>query len=470
MKALNFHAVALLIWIAPLSCTRRPQANENPPSAKASHAGDRAGAQVAETDHAHEGHAHEDAAAEPAHDPAGHAHEAATAESSHEHGESEPAPSGHVDEIKLTAEAVKRHGIEVAAAEQHRLKPTFVAPAQVGFNAEAIAHVGSWLPGRVQELRVRLGDVVNKGDVLLVVESPELGEAQSEFLQKRIIAQTGVSTVELAKSGLDRASRLYDLNKSIPLDEVQKRELEFKSAQALQLAAQSAALAAENKLHLMGMDQAAVQQLEESGEVNPRMNILAPLAGRVVEREVTLGELVSPEKEALIVLADTTTLWVLADVPDARLHEVSLGAASWIRSDTLSGHKHPGQVSYISPMVDPRTRSAQVRVAVQCEHGTLCPGMFVQVEITATNPADPDPAPRVAVPEDAIQTVEGLPSVFVPVPGESNTFSPRPVVLGKPVAGMVPVYSGLAEGESFVKGGTFILKAELGKGAAAHEH
>ncbi len=454
MRALSFPILAFLISIGSLSCTRKPATKEDPP-------------------HAHEGHAEEAGnapVAEPDHDPEGHAHEDATAESTHEHAESEPAHSEHVDEVKLTADAVKRHGIEVAPASMHRLKPTFVAPAQVAFNAEAIAHVGSSLTGRVQELRVRLGDVVSKGDVLLVVESPQLGEAQSEFLQKRIIAQTGLATVELARNGLDRASRLYDLNKGIPLDEVQKRELEFKSAQALQLAAQSAALAAENKLHLMGMDQPAVQHLQESGEVNPRMNIVAPLAGRVVEREVTLGELVSPEKEALIVLADTTTLWILADVPDPRLHEVAIGAAAWIKSDTVSGHRHPGQVSYISPVVDPRTRSAQVRVAVQCEHGTLWPGMFVQVEITATDRAHPDPPPMVAVPEDAIQTVEGLPSVFVPVPGESNTFASRAVIIGKPVAGLVPVYSGLAEGEAFVTGGTFILKAELGKGSAAHEH
>lgn len=454
MKALSFSILSLLISFGLLSCTRKPATNEHPPHAPEGHVEGAGSAAVAESDHDHEGHAHEEA----------------EAGSAHEHEEGEPAHAEHGDEVRLTAEAVKRHGIEVAPASLHALKPTFVAPAQVAFNAEAIAHVGSSLTGRVQELRVRLGDVVSKGDVLLVVESPQLGEAQSEFLQKRIIAQTGLATVELARNGLDRASRLYDLNKGIPLDEVQKRELEFKSAQALQLAAQSAALAAENKLHLMGMDQPAVQRLQESGEVNPRMTLVAPLAGRVVEREVTLGELVSPEKEALIVLADTTTLWVLADVPDARLHEVAIGASAWIKSDSASGHRHPGQVSYISPMVDPRTRSAQVRVAVQCEHGTLWPGMFVQVEITATDRADPDPAPAVAVPEDAIQTVEGRPSVFVPVPGRSHTFAPRAVTVGKPVAGLVPVYSGLSEGEAFVLCGTFILKAELGKGAAAHEH
>lgn len=401
----------------------------------------------AEDEHAHAGDEH-----------GGHDHE-------HDHG-----GETHRDEVALTPEAVERNGIMIQQARFSQLRPTFTAPARVSFNAEAMAHVGSPLPGRVLELRAKLGDVVARGDVLLVVESPELGEAQSEFLQKRIVAQTAVAAVDLSKNALDRASRLFEQNRGIALDEVQKREVEYKSAQAALQTAQSAAQAAENKLHLLGTDQATVETLARTGEVNPRFTISAPLAGRVVEREVTLGELVNPEKESLIVLADTTTLWILADVSEARLPEVAIGAAAWIRTGWADGHKHAGQVSYISPMVDPRTRSAQVRIAVQCEHGTLWPGMFVQVEITAADPANPDPAPVLAIPEDAIQTVEGAALVFVPVADEPNTFALRPITHGKPVAGLVPVYSGLTQGESFVAAGSFVLKAELGKASAEHQH
>lgn len=396
--------------------------------------------------------------------------EAAQAGDEHAGHDHEHDGAEHSDEVTLVPEAIERYGIRVERATLHRLRPTFLAPGRVSFNAEAVAHVGSPLPGRVVELRVRLGDVVNRGDVLLVVESPELGEAQSEFLQKRILAQTAVAAVDLARSALDRASRLFEQNRGIALDEVQKREVEYKSAQAALQTAQSAAVAAENKLHLLGMDQTSVNKLVETGEVNPRFTIVAPLAGRVVEREVTLGELVRPERESLVVLADTTTLWVLADVPEARLAEVAIGAEAWLKSGWMNGHRHEGRVSYISPMVDPRTRSAQVRVAVQCEHGTLWPGMFVQVEITATDRANADPPPVVAVPEDAIQTVEGAASVFVPVASRPNTFARRTITAGKPMAGLVPVYSGLSEGEWFVAAGSFILKAELGKAGAEHEH
>ena len=383
----------------------------------------------------------------------------------HDHGE-----DAHADEVTLTSDAIDRYGIKIETASLYRLRPSFVAPARVAFNAEAIAHVGSTLPGRVVELAVRLGDVVTKGDLLLVVESPQLGEAQSDYLQKLIAAQTTIATVDLAKNALDRAKRLYDENRGIALDEVQKREGEFKVAQASLRTAESTAVAAENKLHVLGMTQEAVGAVKASGEVNPRFPIVAPISGEVVEREVTLGELVNPEREKLLVLANVEILWVLADVPEAHLPELAQGAKAWINAGSLDPHKHEGHISYVAPMIDPHTRTVSVRVAVECEDRSLKPGMFVEVEISTTDRNNPEPAPVVAVPGIAVQTVEGETSVFVPVQGEENTFAKRAVSVGKAVAGLVPVYRGLVEGEAYVASGSFLLKADLGKATAEHQH
>lgn len=389
----------------------------------------------------------------------------------HEDNHGVDATAGeHSDEIELSADAIARYGIRVETAEVQRLQPSFTAAARVAFNSEAMAHVGSPLPGRVIELRVKLGDNVQKGDTLLIVESPELGEAQSDFLGKQIAAKAGVATIELAKNALDRANRLYEQNRGIALDEVQKREAEFKSAQTTLLTAQSAATAAENKLHLLGMDQVSVERLRESGEVNPRFPIGAPIPGQVVEREITLGELVHPEKETLLILADVDTFWVLADVPEARLAEVALGAGAWMNAGSLDPHRHEGQISYIAPMVDPRTRTATVRVVVKCDDRSLKPGMFVQVHIASVERGDTRPAEVVAVPEESVQTIDGQPVVFVAVPNEQNTFVKRPVSTGKSVGGLVPILVGLKPGEFFVANGSFMLKAELGKGSAEHGH
>lgn len=379
----------------------------------------------------------------------------------------QPAHDEHHDEVKLTPEAVKKYGIRVEPVARRPLKPTFVAPARVAFNANAIAHVGSAVKGRVSELKVNVGDEVKKDDVLLVVESPELGEAQSDFLQKRAAASAAAPVVESTQSAYDRAKELYDKTQGISLTDLQKREADQKSAQAALRTAQTAATAAENKLHLLGMDQAAVNDLVKTGEIKPRFTVRAPLDGQVTEREVTLGELVSPDREHLLILADVKTLWVLADVPEAKLKGLKKGAEAIVTLAADPDEKVKGVVSFIAQTVDPATRTVKVRIEVKNGHGDLKPGMFAQAEITAAD--DQAGNAVLAVPDEAVQTVEGGPAVFVPVEGEDNTFAKRAVTVGKPVGGWVPVLAGLKEGDRVVVAGSFILKADLGKAGAAHE-
>ncbi len=386
------------------------------------------------------------------------------------HGPSPAEGEPHSDEVTLAVEAIERYGISIESAQARVLQHTLIAPARVGFNIEAMAHVGSPLSGRAMEIKVRLGSLVDVGDDLVVVESPELAQAQSDFLIKRTAAQTVVPTVELAKIAWDRARGLYEKSEGIALAEVQSREGEYKAALAALQSARAAATAAENLLHILGMNQAEVEALTQSGEVDPRFTIHAPLAGQVVEREVTLGELVGPDREKLLVIANTEVLWVLADVPEARVHEIHVGAMAWVTIGTVGSLNYEGRVTYISPFVDPTTRTARVRIEVPASEVALRPGMFAEVEIVASDASAATPASVIAVPDEAIQVVEGGPAVFVPVAGEPNTFAKRPVSIGKTVGGLVPIYSGLAEGDLFVTSGSFILKAELGKGSAAHEH
>lgn len=378
----------------------------------------------------------------------------------------------HADEVRLTAEAIQRYGVKVETAATHALRPTFVCPARIAFNAEAMAHVGSPLRGRAVEIKVRLGDQVKRDQELITIESPELGEAQSDFLQKRTAAQSAGPQADLAKAAWDRARGLHEQSQGISLTEVQRREAEYKAAVAAQRAAESAANAAENRLHVLGMDQRTVEALVTSGEVAPRFVIRAPIEGRVVQREVTQGELVSPEREALVVLADARTLWVLADAPEGRLAEIAIGSPAWVSVGFLAGERLEAKVSFISPIVDPTTRTAQVRIDIPGGSGAgthLRPGMFARAEITAAASDGKDPAPVVAIPEEAVQSVEGGPAVFVPVEGEPNTYAKKAVIVGAAIGGFVPVLSGLKEGEAYVASGSFILKADLGKSAATHE-
>lgn len=373
----------------------------------------------------------------------------------------------HAEEVKLSPEAVQKYGIRSEKAQMRVLRPVFIAPARVSFNAEAVAHVGSPLRGRVAEMAARLGDSVEKGGTLLVIESPELGESQSEFLQKRIAAEAAAPAVDLAKNAFERAKGLYEKDQGIALTEVQKREIEYRSAQAGLQMAKSSATAAENKLHLLGMDQKAVEDLIATGEVKPKFEIRAPISGQVVEREVTLGELVGPDKESLLVLANLSALWILAEVPEAKLGEIGIGSKARIIITSSQKETLEGTIAFISPMLDPSTRTAHVRFEIKGGPSWMRPGMFARAEIETGSVQGMEPV--LAVPEEAIQSLERRTVVFCPVAGEENTFAPRPVLSGPAVGGWVPVYSGLKEEEVCVVSGSFILKAEIAKASAEHE-
>jgi cobalt-zinc-cadmium efflux system membrane fusion protein len=386
-----------------------------------------------------------------------------------EGGGEETKSDEHKEEVTLSDRAVEKYGIRVEQAKQVTLAPTVVAPGRITFNTEAIAHVGVVMRGRVVDLKVKRGDRVKKGAELLIVESPELGEAQNDYLQKLTTLAIAKPSAELAKNAYQRLKGLYETSKGISLTDLEKREAELKTAEGALQSAAASVTASENKLHLLGMNQAAVEQLAKSKEIVPRYAVTAPIGGQITEREVTLGELVSPEKEAVLVIADTSTLWVVADIPEARLSEIQIGSPARVNVAALGGDVVKGAVSLIDPSLDQNTRTARVRIGVPNEAGALRPGMFAEVEVVARAKGDADAKAVLAIPEEAVQTIEGVTAVFTPVKGEPRTFAKHPVKIGRPVSGMVPVLAGLKDGDELVTAGSFILKADLGKEAVEED-
>lgn len=381
----------------------------------------------------------------------------------HDQGLEREPEEGHADEVQLTPEAMEASGIQVGTVGRHPMEEGFVVPGRVSFNTEAMAHVGTPVPGRVAEIRFRLGDEIEQGQVLLVIDSSALGEAQSDFLLKLNQVRVAESALEVAQTAAERAQRLLD-SKGISLGEYQKREGEMRAARGALLTAQTAAAAAENNLRLWGMDDAQLARLVETGEIDPRYAVKAAIAGRVIAREATLGEIVGPDRDALLVLADMRTLWVLAHVPEHRVHRVVLGSSATVTLDAIPDRSYLGRITFIDSALDPSTRSALVRVEVEDGDRPLKPGMFVHVRVeTAGVVSDASGGTAVAVPAGSVQIVEGRPAVFVEVAGEPNTFAARSVEVGAPVNGMVPILAGLEEGNRFACDGAFLLKAELAK-------
>ncbi len=392
--------------------------------------------------------------------------EAAEGEAHDAHHAAEHAEACEED-VRLTPEAIVRYGVQVAPAKETALTAVIQAPARIALRSDLVVRVGAPLHGRIVALPVQVGDHVEAGALLAEIECPELGEAEAEWLRARMQADALVSSVEIAKSAYERGKQLYESVQGISLTEVQKRETDLRQAEQSLALARAESAAARSRLVLIGMQEADIDELSRSGLIVPRLQLRASIAGRVIERPVALGELVGPEEETLLALADTSRLWALAHVPEGRLGELDVGAEAAITLAVTGIEELVGSVSAIAPVLDPDTRTAEVRIDIENPTGKLLPGMYARASIRA---ASAGASRAIVVPDEAVQTVEGQASVFVPIDESRRTFCRHPVTVGEAVGDAIPVLSGLKEGDLVAISGTFILKAEHGKSAASHDH
>jgi membrane fusion protein, heavy metal efflux system len=362
-------------------------------------------------------------------------------------------------EIKLTPELIARYGITIAPAHKQVLTETFSGPARITFDQNAMAQVTSIVPGRVIKLAAQLGDRVKRGQELAVIESTELGAAESDFLEKRIAAAGAQATVDPLKRASERAGALYRQTQGISLAEVQKRAAEFSTAQAAARTAEAAAVAARNRLQLFGLDAKAIDALAAGGKISPNHSITALIDGQIVQRDAVIGQVITPERDTLFTVADLSALWVLAEVPVAHLGNIKTGAAARVHD---GGKSVAGKIILVSPTVDASTQTFQVRIEVanSAPPTSLMPGTFATVDLFESDVKTKEPV--LAVPEAAVQTINGQSVVFVADDDEPNTFLPRIVAVAPTIGTWAPIISGLKENESVVTSGSFILKAQLG--------
>ncbi|MFN7956286.1 MAG: efflux RND transporter periplasmic adaptor subunit [bacterium] len=196
----------------------------------------------------------------------------------------------------------------------------------------------------------------------------------------------------------------------------------------------------------------------ESSESLAPYELSTRIDGTIVAKHVTRGEAVDRDHEAFVV-ADLSTVWVRLRVYQRDLHRLRAGQEVRIRAGA-DGPSVDGRVDYVTPILDPNTRTATARVELENASGEWRPGMFVSAAVL-----DPHDA-AIAVPISALQTIDGRPSVFV----VGDAVQARAVVLGRRGRTRVEILAGLSEGERVATTQTFLLKAELGKSEAEHHH
>ncbi len=348
--------------------------------------------------------------------------------------------------IHIREDSLERAGIVVEKVRKRPLPMKASFSGVVSVDETRIAHVGPRIQGRAVEVFANLGDYVKKGQPLAVIDSPEIGEAQSQYLKAR-------TRFSIAEKSYERAKIILK-GKVISTGEFQRREGEY-------LSARTELKAAEDRLHILGMSEKEIAAIGREHTIDSKVAIYAPLSGKVIERHLTLGEVVEPVK-SIYTIADLANLWVIAEIPERDIPRVRKGQRVEVSVLPYPDKVFPARITYVADLIDSETRMVKVRAEVKNTGGLLKPRMFAAVTIAA-----PEKERVLAVPEGAVQREGARTVVFVKkAPG---VFEKRTVKLGQGSGGYHQVLAGLSEGEPIVVKGAFILKSEEKKGELAEE-
>lgn len=313
------------------------------------------------------------------------------------------------------------------------------APGKVEANSNRISRVFLPVTGRVVSVLVRTGDFVQRGQPLLTVESSEIDAAVSAFQQAQAAVTQARSALAKAKLDLDRTRDLYS-HGAVPLKEVSNTEAIVVQAEAAVQQARAAEEQARRRLELLGA---------APGMFGQQITIRAPISGKLLEVSVVNGEYRNDLSDALITIADLSSVWITSDVPETDIRHVRLHSPITFELAAWPGETFRGRVTLIGDMVDPQTRTVKVRSEIPNPDGRLKPEMFGTVQLAE------ETEPRPVVPAAAVFTHAGKPCVWrEAAPG---VFERTCLEIGAQAAGRIPVLSGLRAGDRVVVDGVMLL-------------
>lgn len=324
-------------------------------------------------------------------------------------------------------------GIATVAVAPGNLSAEIQAPATVSAAANGQAIVTAHAGGTISQLRKRLGDRVQAGEVLALVESRD-GTA---LAAERSVAE---SRVALARSALKREQNLFQQGVT------PRQDLESAEAQAAAAEAEVARAS-------------AVARAAHVADDGHSLAVVSPIAGRITAANVTLGAFVQPDTE-LFRVADPRFVVIEAAVTAADAARISIGDTATVT--TASGTSLAAAVQSVTPTISEQTRAATVVLTLNHHQSAPTPGEFVQVHITPRQSG----SAGFVVGEEAVQRVDNRDVVFLRT---DQGFQAQPVTVGLRSGGRVLILAGLRDGQVIATRNAFLLKAELSKSAEDEE-
>ncbi len=365
-------------------------------------------------------------------------------------GSSKPeARHGAPGHIELSEDQIRDSGITIAKASGGMLKRHFLAPGSLIPDADHIGRVSVRVLATVSELRKRLGDSVEKGEIVAAIESREVADAKSEYLAARL-------TNDLQQTPYNRPKTLVE-SRTVSENEFLRTRLTANDAQ-IKLDG------ARQKLFALGLSESEIADLPNQPAESLRKQFLrSPISGRVSERRVDLGGLIGREgqESELFVIVNLDDIWVDLAVSPEDIGAVREGVKVRIRAIGTEDEA-TADVIFVSPLLDRDTRNARVIATMPNRDHRWKPGTFVTAEV----PLAGGPS-TVIVSKKALQTIKGTPTVFV---RDADGFEARSVRTGREDDDDIEIVAGLSAGETIAVGNSFTLKAELEKDEAEHDH
>jgi cobalt-zinc-cadmium efflux system membrane fusion protein len=337
------------------------------------------------------------------------------------------------DAMRVFAPESLQAQIQVSEVVSQEMSDTLRAAGQIDFDEQALTRIGASVTGRVTQIQATLGQVVNKGDTLALINSSELSGSQLAYLKAR-------SEKELHRRNMERAKTLFEAD-VISAAELNRRESEYEIASAETRAAQ-------DQLRVLGVSPKSIERLASTGTIDSVASVMATIKGVVVERKIAAGQVVQPS-DVLFAVADLSRVWAVAQVPEQQVGQVKVGQSVSIEVPALGHEKLEGKLIYVGQTVNPETRTVLVRTELDNKSGRLKPSMLASMLIESA------PVQRLVVPITAVVRQDDTDHVFVEL--SANNFRLTPVKLSAEQNGQRVVLEGLKPGMRIVSDGAFHL-------------
>ncbi|MFM8390862.1 MAG: efflux RND transporter periplasmic adaptor subunit [Methylophilaceae bacterium] len=336
--------------------------------------------------------------------------------------------------VELPAEMAK--GITVMKVGDAEIRDLLRIPGSIQVDEQRMARIGAPVTGRISDIDVVLGQHVKRGQVLATVNSTELAQNQLAYIK-------ALQQISLQSKAVERAKALLDADVIAPA-ELQKRESELSGAKA-------DLIAARNQLMVLGMSQANIDKLSRSAQMDTFSNINARIAGTVISRKINLGQVVQPADE-LFVVADLSTVWAVAEVPEHQIDLIEKGQEVDIEIPAINEKPIKGKLIFVGDVVNPETRTVTVRSEILNNKQEIKPDMLVSMLVLSK------PTKKLSVPAQAIVRENDKNYVFVQI--APNKYRLREVTTDEEYQGNVAVINGLSAGETIIVEGAFHVNNE----------